>query len=428
MDKSRLAEFKALLEEDTGKQVTIKEVGWLNVFAISATGLTVAQFEEISARRAFADRFAIEYDEPDFQIKSHSPPNDALFKNQWGLQNTEQALRPCDLSLPEEASARVRGADINVNAAWALTKGSKNIAVAVIDTGVDYNHPDLSDNIWYAPSDFSFKIGGDMIDCKKDSHGFNAIENTCDPMDNDGGHGTHVAGIIGAVADNEIGVAGVNPKITIIGVRALDSLGGGCASQVVNAIDFLIKLKQHPDFKVDIRVVNNSYGFVGETIGQCEFNEVCESRTLREAISEAGKQGILFVASAGNDYNNIDCRPVFPASFKLPNIISVAASDSGDSLASFSNYGPGSVHLAAPGKTICSTIKGSSKYSYMNGTSVAAPFVTGTAALVLSRCNLSTADLKDQLLNNVARPTGLAGKTITGGRLDAGKAVSTCVP
>jgi thermitase len=406
------------------KPVTVREVGGLNVVSITSPGLDASVFTKKFNLRSPDDMFAIEFAEPDFTLRLHSLPDDEFFNNQWGLSNTGQTLKSCDQSQPTEPITGTAGADIHVTDAWGKTQGSKDIVVAIIDTGINFNHPDLKDNVWSADMPFDLNIGGVPVHCAKGSHGFNAITNTCDPTDNDG-HGTHIAGIIGAVADNKIGVAGIIPHTSLMAVKAFQGTSS-CVSQIANAIYFLTQVKRLLGPKANIRVLNNSYGFAAQKIGLCEPHENCESKTLKAAVELARDNDMLFVASAGNDKLNTDCDPVYPASFNLSNIISVAATTNTDELADrFSNFGPQSVHLGAPGVNICSTGKDSG-YNYKEGTSMAAPFVSGAAALVLSRCNLSTGDLKKDLLDNVDHPPLLNGKFITNGRLNIGKAVNGC--
>jgi subtilisin family serine protease len=208
-------------------------------------------------------------------------------------------------------------------------------------------------------------------------------------------------------------------------VRAFDN-NSGCVSQVANAIDFLVQIKQRPELNANVVVVNNSYGFLGQTDSDCQPDDNCSSKTLRAAVQRAGEYGMLFVAAAGNDSKDTRCYPVYPASFDLPNVISVAASDNRDELATFSNYGSSSVHLAAPGVGICSTVNNANLYGYREGTSMAAPFVSGAAALLWSRCDLGTAALKQALIDSVDRPLGLQDKTISRGRLNVANAVKAC--
>jgi subtilisin family serine protease len=358
-----------------------------------------------------SNRGDIEYAEPNFIVRATSLPNDPFFPQLWGLFNTGQTIG---------GVAGLAGADINVTPAWNVTTGSTGNVVAVIDTGVDYTHPDLASNMWSAPAPFSVTIAGQTITCVKGTHGFkvNTMVTpallTCDPLD-DYFHGTHVAGTVGAVGNNALGVVGVNQIASIMAVKFLDSTGSGSTADAINAIEFAIQAKatfSTPGL-ANIRVLSASWGGGGF------------SQALLDEINKANTNDMLFVAAAGNNGSNNDTTPTYPASFNAPNVVAVAATDSSDHLAGFSNYGRNSVHLGAPGVSILSTYPGSS-YQYLNGTSMATPHVSGAAALVLSHCTLSTANLKTALLNNVQPIAALATATITGGRLNVNNALLGC--
>ncbi len=287
--------------------------------------------------------------------------------------------------------------------------------VAVIDTGIDHTHPDLAANIWLAPSSFTVTINEVPITCPAGSHGFNAITLTCDPMD-DHHHGTHVAGTIGASGNNGVGIVGVNWTAQIMGIKFLDAGGSGTVADATNAIEFAIQAKQAfaATGRANIRVLSN------RRKGP-EF-----SQALPDEINAANGHDMLFVAGAGNDGLPNDFLPTYPASFGAPNIVAVAATDNTDTLAWFSNWGTSTVHLAAPGVDVLSTVPGNS-YAFLSGTSMATPHVSGAAALVLSRCALDTADLKETLLSTVEPVAGLVWATITGGRLDVNSALHSCI-
>ena len=283
---------------------------------------------------------SVEYAEPNYLLYPFITPNDTFFfPQQWGLYNTGQF-----------ASGKA-GADIRAPWAWDVIKSS-NVIVAVADTGIDQNHIDLLNNV---------------------IPGFNAIDDNTDTSD-DIGHGTHVAGIIGALGNNSLGTSGImwDARLMPIKVCAAD----GCPiSAIASGISFAVS---H-----GAKVINASYG--GFAFSQTEF----------DAMSNANSHGVLFVAAAGNETNNNDVSPVYPASYNLPNIISVAATDQNDKLAPFSNFGLTSVHVAAPGVYILSTItpgqsfspcSGSpfAGYDFCDGTSMAAPHVSGLAGLLFS--------------------------------------------
>src|SRR5437016_4639178 len=175
----------------------------------------------------------VQYVEPNYIVRAIATPNDPYFSQLWGLHNTGQTI----LGQPGKP-----GADISAVEAWDISTGSRANVVAVVDTGIDYTHPDLMANVWSAPSQFSVTIAGATIVCAAGTHGFNAITRTCDPMD-DHNHGTHVSGTIGAVGNNGVGVAGVNWTSSIMGIKFLDATGFGFTSDAVNAIEFAIQAK-----------------------------------------------------------------------------------------------------------------------------------------------------------------------------------------
>jgi len=224
----------------------------------------------------------------------------------------------------------------------------------------------------------------------------------------DHNHGTHVAGTIGGVGNNSIGVAGVNWNVSIMGLKFLDSTGSGSTADAIAAIDFAVNAKIAG---VNVRALNNSWG--GGPFEQA----------LLDAINRAGANDIMFLAAAGNSSLNNDTKPHYPSSYNAANEIAVAATDQSDGLAYFSNYGATSVHLGAPGTNIYSTVVGG-LYDWYNGTSMATPHVAGAAALVLAKCNQTTATLKDILLKSVTPLASLAGRTTTGGRLNVFAAIN----
>jgi len=293
------------------------------------------------------------YAEPDYIVRASTTPNDPQFGAQWSLHNTGQ-------------NGGTPGADIHAPQAWALTTGSPNVVVAILDTGIDYTHPDLASNVWTSTVAFSgTDQNGNPVQCGAGSHGLNVVDSTCDPFD-DNGHGSHVAGIIGATGNNGVGVSGVNWGVQILPCKFLNAVGGGATSWAIACLDVVKQLK---DAGVNIVVTNNSWG-------GSDF-----SQALTDAISAQMQDGILFVTAAGNDFSDNDLLPTFPANVALPNVISVAATDRNDSVATFSNTGRHTVHLGAPGFEILSTTP-KNTYSVFSGTSMAAPHVTGVAALL----------------------------------------------
>lgn len=289
---------------------------------------------------------------------------------------------------------------IQAPAAWEINKGSSNVIVAVIDTGIDHRHPDLAANMWRYP-------GGVSGEYNQSVHGWSFLwgeESHSGTLDLNG-HGSHVAGIIGAVGNNGVGMAGVNWNVKLMAIRAMHNVGDGYTSDLIKAIDYA-RLMKAP-------IINNSYG-------NQEY-----SQAHKDAIDNTNA---LFVVAAGNDGRNNDSRPTYPASYNCSNIIAVAATTFDDSLASFSNYGASSVHIAAPGERIFSTTPAET-YSVMSGTSMAAPFVAGAAALVLAaNPGMTTQQLKARLLASVDLVPALAGKVSSGGRLNVHRALNPSAP
>ena len=285
----------------------------------------------------------------------------------------------------------------------------------MLDSGVDYTHEDLAANMWTAPAPFTVNVGGALVHCAAGTHGFNAILRTCDPMD-DYNHGTHVAGTIGAVGNNQRGVVGVNWTARMMAIKFLDAQGSGSFADAISGIRFAIEARQAfaASEGANVRVLNASWG--GPTFSQALLDE----------INAAQQADMLFVAAAGNSGLDIDVLPTYPASYVTDNMVSVAATTNYDARAYFSNYGASSVHVGAPGTDILSTTIGNT-YATSNGTSMATPHVSGAAALVLSVCPLDTAALKDALIGTVDGVPALVGRTITGGRLNVHSAVHSCL-
>ncbi len=343
----------------------------------------------------------VEYAEAVYEISldhggggfKHLHPNDPRFVEQWALAN-------------DGRDGGKEGADIDAMRAWVTTTGSDDIVVAVLDSGVDYTHSDLTNNVWSRPANIK-QYEDREIGSIEDSHGYNAIENSGDPMD-ENGHGTHCAGIIGAEGGNEIGISGVNWKVKIMPLKFMNAGGFGTTKDAIEAINYVIDRKRAG---INVRVISASWG------------STQRSRALEDVIRKAYEADILFVAASGNASANTDRSPHFPGAYPIGNIVSVAALNRNDELASFSNYGLRSVHLAAPGADILSTWL-SDQYEERSGTSMATPVVAGVAALVLSkRPQLGVDELRSILLKSVDKVPSLSGKTSTGGRINAAKAV-----
>lgn len=332
----------------------------------------------------------MKYVEPDYIAFQSAIPNDPSLSSLWGMHNTGQTGGTGD-------------ADIDAPEAWEVVRGSSSVVVGVIDTGIDYNHPDLIVNMWSnageTPSNGIDDDGNGYID---DTRGWDFVSNDNDPMD-DHYHGTHCAGTIGAAGDNGVGVAGVCHTVKLMPLKFLSGSGGGTTSDAIEAVYYATA--NHAT------LTSNSWGGGGY------------SQTLKDAIDEAGAGGILFIAAAGNSSANTDSTPSYPAAYDSPNIISVAATDHDDVLAHFSNYGVNTVDLAAPGVSIYSTSPGAG-YRSLSGTSMACPHVAGACALLKSaRPAMSWIDIKTALLANVDGIAGLGGKVGSGGRLNVARAL-----
>jgi subtilisin family serine protease len=355
-------------------------------FSLTTPGASVADV------RGWATAAGLRGLEPDRVITASALPNDPSFSRLYGLNNTGQTGGLAD-------------ADIDAAEAWDVTTGSRSVVVSVIDTGVDYRHPDLAANVWTNPRE----VAGDRLDNDgngyvDDVHGWDFANNDADPFD-DQGHGTHVAGTIGAAGNNGTGVTGVNWQVSIMALKFLDASGSGTTSAAIAAINYATKMRR--DFGVNIVATNNSWGGGGF------------SSSLQNAINAGGSAGILFVAAAGNDGLNNDSTPSYPASYTSSSIIAVAATDSSNRLASFSNYGATSVDVAAPGVGILSTTPNNT-YSSYSGTSMATPQVTGVVALLKAAKPDATADqIRSAILSTTTPVSGLAGKVATGGVVNA---------
>ena len=361
------------------------------MFAITAPGASVADVTSWSATigaRGF---------EPDRIITATTLPNDPSFSRLWGLHNTGQTRGVVD-------------ADIDAPEAWNVTTGSRAVVVAVIDTGIDYRHPDLAANMWRNPGE----IPGDGIDNDgngfvDDVYGWDFANNDADPLD-DEGHGTHVAGTIGAVGNNGTGVAGVNWQVSLMALKFLGADGSGTTSAAVAALNYATMMRR--TYGVNVVATNNSWGGGGA------------STALTNAIVAGGNADILAVAAAGNESANNDTTPSFPANVNSTAVISVAATDASNRLASFSNYGATTVDVAAPGVGIYSTTPNNSYASY-SGTSMAAPHVAGLVALMAAANPQATASqIRSAIFSTAVPVASLAGKVATGGLINAAAAVN----
>jgi len=348
---------------------------------------------QVAFRKGLAEKI-----EPNFKMRAfQAAPNDTFYKFglMWGLSNTGQ-------------NGGVENVDIDAPEAWSITEGNSDVVVAVIDTGVSQSHLDLKSRLWENPREIpNNNLDDDKNGFIDDVRGWDFIGNDNLPSDQNM-HGTHVAGTIAAEKNNTRGVVGVAPGVKVVSLRVLNAKGEGDAAGVMQAIQYAIALRKAG---VNLRVINLSLGG-GES-----------SDSFKEVLQEAYKAGILVVAAAGNETNDNDAKPTYPASYELPNVISVAAIDSKGILASFSNFGAKSVDLAAPGVFIWSTFP-FGFYFFLDGTSMAAPHVSGVAALVYSKNpGLSPEQVVNILRSSVKRISGLEGKMVAPGVISAAKAL-----
>ena len=312
---------------------------------------------------------------PDYVITTNVEPNDYYYNLQTNLQQ------------------------ISSKYAWDVTTGSNELIAVVVDTGIDYTHPDLAQNMWVNPKE----IGNNRVDDDgngyiDDYYGMNAITNIGSGLD-DNGHGTHVAGTIGAVGNNSTGVVGVNWKVKLVSAKFLDRYGSGSTANAIKAVNYGISLKKAG---YNVVVMNNSYG-------SSSF-----SSPFLNTVKLANDENILFVAAAGNNGRNTDTNKYYPAGYDVPNVLAVASVSSANNLSSFSNYGATSVDIAAPGEGVISTVMAGA-YGRKNGTSMAAPHVSGLATLAESACpSMSMQTLKAQILGNGVAIPSLAGKVVAG--------------
>ena len=341
-------------------------------------------------------RSEVELIEPDHLVSVQYTPNDPFLSSLYGLIGSK---------------------GIQATNAWDTTKGDPDAIVAVIDTGIDYNHPDLVNNIWTnggeTPSNGIDDDGNGYVD---DYYGYDFANEDGDPFD-DHGHGTHVSGTVAASGDNAIGVVGVAWHSRVLAIKTIGASGVGAYFDIIQGIDYLIKLKQSG---VPIVCINLS-------LGGLEF-----SKTLQRAFRKADENDILVVAAAGNSSENADKEPQYPAAFNFSNIISVAATGSEGTLAPFSNFGRKSVDVGAPGVDILSTnllASINAPYIERSGTSMASPHVAGIAALIAAiNPELTARQIRTSILTTVTAAATLAGITTTGGIVNAEAALADAAP
>ncbi len=325
-------------------------------------------------------------------VKPKEVTTDPEFHRLWAMENRGQTGGKVD-------------ADINAELMWSQQTGSKQVVIGVVDTGIDYNHPDLIDNLWINANETKDNgIDDDLNGYIDDINGINAIKNNGNPFD-DNMHGTHVSGTIGAVGNNNVGVAGVAHSVQIVACKFLSGYGGGTTADAVKCMQYLGALKTRADNPVNLVATDNSWGGGGR------------SQALFDSIKAHEELGILFFAAAGNDRSDNDVTDSYPANYDIANVVSIAATDHNDRLASFSNYGKRKVHIGAPGVKILSTLP-NNKYGELSGTSMATPHVTGLCAIIASEFpDLDFHGRKNLILAGGQRIDSMATTTISGRRL-----------
>jgi subtilisin family serine protease/subtilisin-like proprotein convertase family protein len=433
-----LLEQRALMDAGLGPQLllALRSGDYRTVRLDSAAEVSSA----LAAYQADPDVMSAEIDQ---QVSISLLPNDPQMGSLWGLRNTGQSGGTVD-------------ADIDADQAWDSRTGSLRTAVGVIDSGIDYTHPDLYRNIWLNQDEIPAGLGlvdtdadgiftfwdlaaaanaGKVNDANADGRidgrdvlsdarwangsdndgngkvddliGWDFVNNDNNPFD-DNGHGTHVSGTIGAMGNNGVGVAGVNWKVSLVGLKFLDASGSGFTSAAVSALNYAVS--------EGIKISNNSWGGGGF------------SSAMATAISNARAAGHVFVAAAGNAAGNNDTTANYPSNYNSDNVVAVASTDRFDQLSSFSNFGATTVDLAAPGSSILSTTPNNT-YSTFSGTSMATPHVAGAVALVWSaEPGMTYGQVISRIKSSVDVLSSLTGRVATGGRLNVAKALGAAAP
>lgn len=351
--------------------------------------------------------------EPNRLYKTAQTPNDTEYGNQYALNNTGQFIQGLGVG--------TAGADSRVDEAWDVTIGTRDNVIAIIDTGIDIDHPDLVQNLWRNPGETANNgIDDDGNGFVDDIFGWDFGDNDANPDDDVVGHGTAVAGVVGAVGNNGQGVTGVNWNVSMMGLKIADRFGNLATAAIVAAHDYATMMIGRG---TNIVASNNSYGLFAPAF----YEDVLEDQLTaeREAIERFIAAGATFVAAAGNDSADADDPDVinYPAGFDIPGVISVASTDNNDVLSGFSNWGAESITLAAPGSAIYTTQVGGG-YQYINGTSFSSPMVAGAVGLLKTiKPNASAVEIREALFNSADPLASLQGRVRSGGRLNVARAI-----
>lgn len=385
-----------LLGDLVPEKFVVEPIGITGTYRIDSPILTTQELSEKFTR------LGVDYVTKDYYIQAHTAHD-----NPNGVPNDQDY---------EDSTLRGALEIIHAPEAWTISHGDRRIIAAILDSGVNPVHDDLKENLFFEGADFQVTIEQQLVTCKEKDFGFDAISGDCQP-EHRSDHGTQVAGIIGAVGDNGKGFVGVNWEVTLLPVAVLDKGNGGCASRAARGLAFIRLLNAARDtLRVPrVRVVNLSWGSTDRP------------KNLEEAVKDLIDDNVVVVASAGNATSNNDKSPVFPASFD--SVIAVAATDrSGKILLGDSNHGMVSVHIAAPGDNVHTTIPDSPFFDTFSRTSAAAPFVTGAVALLASKCPEMTAkELRDVILQSADPIEELKPFVQEGRFLNVKNALDDCV-
>lgn len=383
--------------EENQKKELLSSLNFVTLRKLSLIRADLVRISDITVETAISlleDDPSIQYVEPNYIWHADLIPDDPDFDRLWGMHNTGQTGGTVD-------------ADIDAVEAWDISTGN-SVIIGVIDTGVDTAHVDLAGNIWTNPGEIADNgVDDDDNGYIDDVHGWDFVNWDNGPVD-DHGHGTHCAGIMAAVGNNSVGVAGVCWSARMMPLKFLDENGHGATAHAVLALEYATMM--------------------GADLTSNSWAGGSYSQALKDAIDASGAQGMLFVAGAGNDRRDNDLSPSYPSSYDLESIIAVAATDHNDQLADEptwgSNWGLTSVDLGAPGVSVYSTLPGDN-YGYKSGTSMATPHVSGAVAMIWSACStLSGLQVKERIMSKTDPVPDLAGKCVTGGRLNAYMAIA----